>query len=278
MVRGSASTVRPSSVEQHCLPRAENGVPVRRSTLPRDRPDDAPMTGRTRPVPVGAGVVVVFVPGLGLDARAWRTVRSGLDDESVVVLLPSLGEPAPRGTALGVEHQAQRLLRDLPSGRELVLVGHSASCPVVVEAAARSADVIGLVLVGPVTDPQARTWPSILRQWVRTALHERLWELPILAPQYRRTGVLTMLRGIDAIRHFPTHVALGPLPIPVEVLRGQFDRIAPSPWCRQLVDLADGDLTSVEGAAHMLPLTHPQAIVSAIGRVVTTARGITTGP
>ena len=55
-----------------------------------------------------------------------------------------------------------------------------------------------------VSDPGARTWPRMLAQWARTACHERLGEAPALAPQYRHTGILGMLRGMDAIRRFRT--------------------------------------------------------------------------
>lgn len=234
--------------------------------MPNDRPDAAP-----------AGTLVVFVPGLGLDARAWVKVRRELAHESEVILLPSLGTPAPPGTDLGVRPLAQRLLAELPHDRKVVLVGHSASCPVVVEAAARSQDVVGLVLVGPVTDPRERTWPRMLRQWVRTALHERLGEVPVLLPQYRHTGVGTMLRGIEAIRRFPTHKALASLALPVIVLRGEFDRIATSDWCRHLAEISGGEGASVAGAAHMLPLTHPHTVVASIDRLTTGARAVGDG-
>src|SRR4029453_6484043 len=108
--------------------------------------------------------VVVFVPGLGLDSRSWQGVRDPLKEGSVVVLLPSMGQPAPRGTDLRVERQAERLLQDLPTGQSVILVGHSPTCPRRVDVATRSRDVAGLVLVGPVTDPAAQTWPRMLSQ------------------------------------------------------------------------------------------------------------------
>ena len=103
--------------------------------------------------------LVAFVPGLGLNADEWHVVRDELAGSSVVMLLPSLGQPAPRPADLSAEAQATRLLELLPQGAPTILVGHSASCPVVVRAASRSADVVGLVLVGPVTDPAAQSWP-----------------------------------------------------------------------------------------------------------------------
>lgn len=215
--------------------------------------------------------VVVFVPGLGLNSRSWQAVRDTLTDRSVVVLLPSMGQPAPRGTDLRVERHAERLLQDLPSGQPVILVGHSASCPVVVDVATRSRDVAGLVLVGPVTDPAAHTWPRMLSQWVRTAVHETPAEATVLAPQYRRTGPASMYRGMNAVRHFRTDLTLLPLQLPVEIVRGANDRIASQAWSSRLREASAGRLTTVPGAAHMVPLTHPTAVAAAIQRVRTTS-------
>lgn len=215
----------------------------------------------------GPDPVVVFVPGLGLDARSWRLVRQELSGPSAVVLLPSMGLRAPRGTALSVEHQAERLLHRLPTGVPVILVGHSASCPVVVEAASRTGGVVGLVLVGPVTDPAARTWPRMLAQWGRTASHEHAGEAPTLFPQYRHTGILSMLRGMEAIRHFRTDLALRTQDLPVEVVRGDGDRIASPEWSSAVRRASSGRLTTIHGAAHMVPLTHPIAVVAAVDRL-----------
>lgn len=209
---------------------------------------------------------VVLVPGLGLDAGAWTRVLDDLPGRPRVVRLPSLGLRSRRGGDLRAERQAERLLDDLTRARAgaVVLVGHSASCPVVVEAAARSGSVVGLVLVGPVTDPRARTWPRMLAQWARTATHERPAEVPLLVPQYGRTGVMSMARGMDAVRRYDTARTLQRLDCPVVVVRGAQDRIAPAGWCRYLADAGSGRLVTVGGAAHMVPLTHPGAVVGAV--------------
>lgn len=234
-------------------------TPVNDAT-PRAREADAVAGGPLSPL-------VAFVPGLGLDGRSWQLVRKPLGGQSVVVLLPSLGEPAPRGTDLAVERQAVRLLESLPTGQSIILVGHSASCPVVVEAASHGSDVVGLVLVGPVTDPAAQSWPRMLSQWLRTACHERLGEVPTLVPQYRHTGISSMLRGMDATRHFRTDLALGRLALPVEIVRGETDRIASHEWSSLLRHVSDGRLTTVHGAAHMVPLTDPSAVAEAVERL-----------
>ena len=77
------------------------------------------------------GPAVALVPGLGLAGRASTSVTARLPGASRTILLPSLGQRAPRGTVLRVEAQAHRLLGKIgdDAGSGVVLVGRSASCP-----------------------------------------------------------------------------------------------------------------------------------------------------
>lgn len=206
----------------------------------------------------------VLVPGLGLDAREWAGVWPLLTTASTVVTLPSLGRPARRGDDLDVEALAGRLVARLPATGRLLLVGHSASCPVVAEAAAGHPRVEALVLVGPTTDPAAAGWPGLVGRWLRTAGHERPGEVPALARQYRRTGLRSMAAGLDRIRRHRVDRALGSTSAHVVVIRGEYDRIAPDAWCRHLASTAGGQLRTVAGGAHMVPLTHPDAVAQAV--------------
>lgn len=216
--------------------------------------------------------VPCLVPGLGLDDREWESVRDRLDG-SAAALLPSLGGPARRRTDLRAAAQAERLLAHpaLAGVGEVVLVGHSASCPVVVEAALRSDRVVGLVLVGPV-DPGAGSWPRMLADWLRAATHDLNREAPGLIPQYLRTGLPSIVRGMDAVRRYPTDASLARLDLPVTVVRGELDRIAVHGWCAHLAAVSRGSLVTLPGGGHMVVLTHPQdvaaAVVDVLGRSV----------
>jgi pimeloyl-ACP methyl ester carboxylesterase len=221
----------------------------------------------TSQVGSGPGALVVLVPGLGLDARAWTLVRLLLTTPSLVIPLPTLGSPAGPGTDLTVEQQGRRLLAALPPGRRVILVGHSASCPVVVDTARRTSTVAGLVLIGPVTDPAAVSWPRMIARWLRTAIHEPLWELPVLAPQYRATGPRSMVRGLNHTRRYRTDTGLSALSVPTLIIAGRRDRIAPAPWCDQLARTVGTTVLSVPRAAHMVPLTDPQVIAHAVERL-----------
>src|SRR5688500_2096953 len=174
-----------------------------------------------------------LVPGLGLDAAAWRPTVESLPAtwrrDLAVALLPGYGERAARRADLRPAALAEILLdRWFPPTGAVVLVGHSASCQVVAEAARRRPDrVAALVLVGPTTDPRARSWPSLARRWVATARHERPSQAPTLVRQYSRTGLGTMGRAMDAARRADVREALGGSQHAVLVLRGPEDRICP---------------------------------------------------
>ncbi len=78
----------------------------------------------------------------------------------------------------------------------------------------------------------------MLGRWARTATHEKAVEARTLLPQYRQTGILSMLRGMNAIRMYRTDLALAQLDIPVEVIRGNAigspRMTGPSGWGRCL--------------------------------------------
>ncbi|WP_153397869.1 alpha/beta fold hydrolase [Ornithinicoccus halotolerans] len=213
---------------------------------------------------------LVLLPGLGLDGREWAGVTARLSGRTEAVLLPGLGSPAAKGTDLSIEAQALRVLAWLEQrlgDQPVVLVGHSEGCAVAVATAVRRASVAGLVLIGPVTDPRARSWPQTLQRWLRTARHERLGELRSLLPQYARTGLRSMLRGHHAMRWYPTGEAVARLTVPVVVVVGEFDRIPSRGWVDGLVTGRCRSLVVVARAGHMVPLTHPEAVAMAIHQV-----------
>jgi pimeloyl-ACP methyl ester carboxylesterase len=210
---------------------------------------------------------VVAVPGLGLSvAVARRTLDRLPFIAGSVVLLPAFGRRAPRGTDPTPGPLADLLLADLPAGSRVVLVGHSASCQIVAEAALRAPErVAGLVLVGPTTDPRAATWPALVRRWLSTAAHERPGQIPPLVRAYARTGLGSMARGMDAARHHRLDHTLAAVPCPVLVVRGRDDAICPADWAAALAAATSlGTAQTLPEGAHMVPVTHPAALAARI--------------
>lgn len=215
---------------------------------------------------------VLFVPGLGLGAEAWHptvTALSGTDGE--VALLPAFGARPGPGDDLGPAALGGLLTERWLAGREspAVLVGHSASCQLIAHAAASRPDALSaLVLVGPTTDPRARSWPALAQRWLRTAVHETPRQVPMLVRLYSRNGISHMRRAMGAARLDDIRQSLARVHCPVLVVRGPDDRICPKDWAQQLASVgARGSRAeTLSGGAHMVPITRGPELADAITR------------
>ncbi|MCD2188060.1 alpha/beta fold hydrolase [Actinomycetospora soli] len=225
----------------------------------------------------GAGPpTVVAVPGNGLSVDGWRAPTRLLGPDAAVVALPAHGLPARRDDRLDPGTNAERLLARLDDlgVRRTVLLGHSASCQVVAEAARRAPErVTGLVLVGPTTDPRAPTWPRLAGRWLATAVHERAGQVPLLARDYTHCGLITFARAMERARQHAIGDALAATTHPVLLVRGPDDHIAPADWLDRLAALRPGiTATTLSAGAHMVPITHPHDLVAATGPFVARLR------
>jgi pimeloyl-ACP methyl ester carboxylesterase len=187
---------------------------------------------------------------------------------SVVVAMPGYGVPRAGRAPVDPGSLGAALVRRLDDlgMTEVVLLGHSASCQIVAEAAARDPGrVAGLVLVGPTTDPRGAGWPGLAARWLRTAVRERPGQVPVLLRDYHRTGLADMARAMDAARRHRIERVLPAVRCPVLALRGRHDRIAPHDWVAALArQTADGHAVTLPVGAHMLPITHPAALAARI--------------
>lgn len=213
----------------------------------------------------------VMVPGLGLTAAALAptiealTTRTANGPTATVAVLPGYGVPARRREELAPRSLGRRLVEHRLDGDGCVLLGHSASCQVVAHAAALAGGrVTGLVLLGPTTDPRGSSWPALARRWLSTARHEPPGQVPTLVRQYRRTGLTSMLRAMQAARHDRIDLPLSTVRCPVLVVRGVHDRIAPPDWADTLAATAPhGVHVTLPAGGHMIPLTHPALVAAA---------------
>ena len=202
---------------------------------------------------------MVLVPGLGLDARSSRRLRRLLAGE--VVLLPGTGLP---DAVPPLEELADRLLAAVGDG-PVVLVAHSQSCQVAAVAAARDARVVGLVLLGPTTDPRLRSVRGLVASWLRTAVREPWWQVPLVLAQWWSTGPRAMVALWRVAAPDDIDRRLRDVGVPVTVVRGTRDRLCRHDWAAHLAATAPhGRLVEIPGAAHMTPQTHPTAVADLV--------------
>ena len=203
------------------------------------------------------------MPGLGLDERSSARLRRRIG--GAVVILPGLGLSRRVGS---LDDLAAELIASLPS-RRVVLVGHSQSCQVVVAAAQRDPRVVGVLLLGPTTDPRMLRLRVLAARWVRTAVHEPWWQAPLVAAQWLRTGPRAMAALWRQIAGDPMDERLRGVAVPVVVVRGQRDALCPHDWAVHLTDCAPhGRLVELAGAAHMTPQTRPADVAGLVRELV----------
>lgn len=208
---------------------------------------------------------VVLVPGLGLGPESFAPSVRGLGTPYRVVTLPGYGERARPGEDLRVEALARRVADRVTEPS--VLVGHSASCQIVVAAAlARPELVKSLVLLGPTGDVETSDWPTLAERWMRSAVWESPLLVPILAPQYARTGAVSMARAMEVARRYDLAAAISKLECPVVVVRCKHDSLCPPAWAQRIADLAGAEVWTLPTGSHMPVLTNGPEVVTFIKR------------
>ncbi|MGW6282038.1 alpha/beta fold hydrolase [Kribbella sp. NPDC055071] len=208
---------------------------------------------------------VVLVPGLGLGPESYAKTVEHLTTPYQVLTLPGYGEPAgdredlhPR--ALGVA------LADKIRERS-VLVGHSASCQVVVETAVTHPELVhALVLAAPTGDVRMSSWVDRAVRFVGSAVPESPRLIRVVTPQYARTTFSTIARAAEAARHHDLAAVITQVKAPVVIVRCKHDLISPADWVQRLAELSHGEARTLETGSHMPVLTNGPEVAALIQR------------
>jgi 2-hydroxy-6-oxonona-2,4-dienedioate hydrolase len=178
--------------------------------------------------------------------------------------LPGHGRSDHAPRPLRTEELAESLLGWLDaSGLDRVcLLGNSFGCQVAAEVAARHPERVDrLVLQGPTTDPQARTYPRQIVRWVRNGRLEGSTQSEVTMKDWRDAGIRVLLR---TFRHCLRHRIEDVLPritAPTLVVRGEHDPIVPQRWAEEATALLpDGRLRVLPGASHTITNTRPDEL------------------
>jgi pimeloyl-ACP methyl ester carboxylesterase len=208
---------------------------------------------------------VVLVPGLGLGPESYAPTVEHLTAPYEVVTLPGYGEPAEPGEDLRPGALGVRLASRLTA--RSVLVGHSASCQIVVETAVACPELVhAVVLVGPTGNTETSSWPELTARLVKSAVWEPPEIMPVVVQQYARTTFSSIARAADAARRHDLAEVIVRMKAPLLVLRSEHDRLSPPEWTQRLAELAHGEVRTLATGAHLPVLTNGRELAALIQR------------
>jgi pimeloyl-ACP methyl ester carboxylesterase len=226
-------------------------------------------------VPAGFGDrVFVLVHGIGLSHRVYGRLAARLAEHGAVVGLdlPGFGKDRRRpANAVSVEQLADYVDHVLSEANieSAVVIGHSMGAQVALELALKAPQrVEALVLVGPVVNPRRF---SLLQQALALVRDSALepWDTAVrVIRDYISCGVSWYLVEAREMMRYRTHVRVAELRVPLLVIRGQNDVIAPADWCDWLAAHGSGSAQSVPGKRHLVIHSAPGPTAEIIARFV----------
>jgi len=222
------------------------------------------------------GPHVVLVHGLGMAANYLEPAMRALGDRiaASALDLPGFGKSRVRGPHLSLAELADALIEwmRVRGIHAPILLGQSHGCQVILEAVARNPDLAAaLVLNAPTMLAGSRRMSMQLWHVVQDTPREPFALVPHVARDYLRAGpsrIIGTLRDAlyDRIEDKLPHVA-----VPVTIMCGAHDPVAPPAWGAQLARLtgsrvgaAEAKFVVIPGAAHAAPFSHPTAIATEI--------------
>jgi 2-hydroxy-6-oxonona-2,4-dienedioate hydrolase len=225
------------------------------------------------------GSPLVLVPGLGASGLSMLPTARLLAREHhvFVVDLPGHGDSERPRTALDLSGYAAIMaawLEALNLGRA-VWIGHSFGSQVLVELATQRPEIVDtLVLVSLTVDPQARTMVRQLARLFLDATREPPEVLRLLARDYRRTGLRTLLEiGRLAVRD-RVEIQLPSITAPTLLVYGARDPLVPERWAHRTAELVPrAKLVPIPGATHALPYVSPVELAREVQRFLSELPG-----
>ena len=229
--------------------------------------------------PEARGPVIVLIHGLGVSSRYMVPIAGRLFPSFDVYApdLPGFGRSGKPDHVFEITELAATLVSwmdDLDLTR-VVALGNSFGCQVIAEIATlHPRRLERSILVGPTTDPHARTTP---RQAGRL-LRDIPWEPPSLLPLNLRDYVACgPARLWQTYRHAladPIEDKLPHMGLPTLVVRGERDPIVSQRWAEEAAALLPlGRLEVVSGAGHAVNYNSPAQLSALVAAFVTSEAG-----
>jgi pimeloyl-ACP methyl ester carboxylesterase len=182
--------------------------------------------------------------------------------------LPGFGNSGKPARALNVTDLADALaawMQQLGLQRAVVL-GQSFGCQVVTDLAARHPELVrSEILVDPTVNPHAQNFFLLAISWAAAMLQEPPSLIWTCFQSLLQTSLWRSIRTMQFM--LADHIAdrLPAIRIPVLVVCGSRDTIAPQQWCEEAAALLpDGELAVIKGGIHATNYDSPAALAQVI--------------
>jgi pimeloyl-ACP methyl ester carboxylesterase len=216
---------------------------------------------------------VVLVHGLGVSSAYFQRLAVELARYGTVHLveLPGFaGVPHP-DRPLSTQEMGELVASWIRSAdlTRVLLVGHSMGAQVVVETALQDPGAVAHVaLIGPPVNLAERSVPRQGLRLLQSAVFEPAAVRRMSIEGYVRCGWRWFVHTLPSMMNYPIEDRIGRVEVPVLVLRGRRDAVAPVAWTRLLAERArDGHWAEVPGA-HSVVFDHAEDVVAHLADLV----------
>jgi pimeloyl-ACP methyl ester carboxylesterase len=215
---------------------------------------------------------IVLIPGLGIRGYLRPLVRLvGTWTRITMLDLPGWSVAHRQFCRARVPDIGAAAARWLQANdcRDVILMGHSTGSQAALHSALTVPDRLsGLILAGPVFPPSVRRPGSLARAVIRTLPYESWAELPAVVPASAASGLVALARLLGSgMRSQPEDLVPGLGTMPVCVITGRHDGVAPPDWARELADVANGTL-EIHPGGHNACFVDPASVDAAVRRSV----------
>lgn len=216
----------------------------------------------TNDVPLAERHDIVLVHGLGVSSQYFERLAVHLGRVGAVHLLdlPGFaGVPRPHGH-LEIEDFAGLIARWVEHAglTRPTLVGHSMGSQVVTEVLASHPGLAShAVLVGPPVNARERSIPRQALRLLQSSWFESPRTRQVALGGYLECGPHWFASVLPRMLRYPVEDRLPDVDVPVLVVRGEHDHVAPRAWVETLADAAPrGRWVEVPGASHAVIYEH----------------------
>ena len=213
---------------------------------------------------------VVLVHGYGIGSSYFVPLAERLAGHVRVYApdLPGHGRSDHDARPLGIAELGAALAAWMGARglRGAVVVAHSHGCQVVLEALARDPGLAcELVLIGPTLAPQARGVARLLARALIGTLFERPSAGVWMALDYYRAGARVLAAELRAMLAHAPEPLLAQVRVPVRVVRGSRDLVAPQRWAERVARLTGAPAPAViRGWGHAVHYDAPATVAGLI--------------